>query len=363
VAAFLITFLLFGLFLIVAPFGISPFEAPKVILAEVAIELLLILTFFPFKKHHFKKLINPQSIFILILFVLSMDGLLLFFSKDAFFGNPYRLQGVFLLWHLLIFSIISKDYKMGHYLKIILPISFICLFLGTIILGVNENSRAFGTLGESNALAAASLFIFPYLFFTYKGMIRIASIIITLAIILLSGSRAGLVGFIIQIIFLILIKFFKIKVQKAVILSFIFIVLSLGIPFTEEGGWFENRNIVWRTSLLAGLDSPLIGHGFGNIQSVIHTKALELNNNLKYQVVDSAHNFILDFWIQGGIVALVSVLMLIALATFNFIKHKKILELTAIFGIIVAMSFNPVSVANLLSFWYLLGQGFQESDS
>lgn len=350
-AAHLIFFLLFFLPLVVIPVGISPFETPKVILAQILIEVVLFIKIIKFKKPHLKNLVTPQTIFIGILFVLSLDTQLLFQPEGAFFGNVFRLQGQFLFWHLLVFSVLSNNIKLDKIPKFMYQLLLLFLLAGTVILGVKEG-RAFGTLGEPNALAATALFIFPFAWFNAKSLIRGSSLLATLAIILLSGSRAGLIGLIIQLVFIILKSF---SLSKGVIVSLTLMVLSLVFPFTEKAGWFENRAEIWQTAFMAGLKSPFIGHGFGNIQYTIHQESVLINNNVQYQIVDSAHNFLLDFWIQGGLVGVVSILILIYLALQHFIQHKRLVEITAFLGLITAMLFNPVSVVNLLAFWWLIG--------
>lgn len=357
-SAYIVWFLLFSLNIVVIPVGISPFEAPKVIIAEIFIDILLLFTIFHFKKTDFKHLWSSQTILLGILLILSLDQLLLFHQFQNFFGNQFRMQGLFLFWHLLVFSFISRDIKLTHIPKAFYFLSLIFLTLGTIILGVNQEGRAFGTLGESNALAATALFIFPFAYFRARKSLKLFSFLITLIIIFFSGSRAGLVGFGIEIFFLTFINFFKHSLFRTTILSLILILLSLSLPLTEQVGWVENRTLVWQTAIQTGLQSPLIGQGFGNIQDPIHQTALKLDNPVQYQVVDSSHNFILDYWIGGGAVGVISILMLLFLSFQGLIRHKRILELTAFLGIITAMLFNPVSVVNLLAFWWLIGQGF-----
>lgn len=356
--AAIITFLLFGLYLVVIPIGISPFEAPKVLLAEVAIDFLFLITIFRFRKKVLKRLVNPQIIFIGMLFILSLDTQLLFKPQGAFFGNVFRLQGQFLFWHLLLFFIISKDIKLDKISKSFYYLSFIGLVLSTVILGVNENRRAFGTLGEPNALAATVLFIFPFVFFNFKKL-GVISLISTFMLLLLTGSMAGIIGFAIEVFFIALIQLFKISVLKSFLICLMLVIFSLLTPFFDTKGWFENRAEIWQTAFFAGFDSPLIGHGFGNIQEAIKQSSVSLNNNVQYQIVDSSHNFLLDFWIQGGLVAVVSILILIFLTIQKFIHSHKILETTAFLGLVTAMMFNPVSVVNLVAFWWLIGQGQQ----
>lgn len=138
--------------------------------------------------------------------------------------------------------------------------------------------------------------------------------------------------------------------------------MSLFLPFAQNPDWFENRSLIWQTALEAGQASPIIGTGFGNIQNPIHQAALKLGNPVQYQVVDSSHNFLLDFWVQGGLVGVISILFLIGFALAGLKRQNRLVETTALLGMITAMLFNPVSVVNLLAFWWLIGQGFS-SDS
>lgn len=361
-AAFLVTFLLFILFFIVIPVGISPFEAPKVILAELVIELLVIARLFKIKKSDFKNFLHSQAIFIAVLFFLSLVDFLIFKPEGTFFGNLFRLQGLLLFWHLLLWPFLSADINIEKIQKWLLPLAFITLLLGTLILGVNQNNRAFGTLGEPNALATTALFFFPFMFFLYKKrLLRTGVILATLAIISLASSRAGLLGFITQGILLLSYYRVKLSLYRSTSIVIIFMLVSLILPLTQSS-LLENRSQIWQTALVAGLKSPIIGQGFGNIQKPIHDTAIALNNPVQYQVVDSSHNFVLDFWVQGGIVGVLSVLILIFLTLQSFVSRKKIVELAAFLGLITAMLFNPVSVVHLIAFWWLIGQGFANSD-
>ncbi len=355
--AFLVVFLLFFLHIIVIPIGISPFEAPKVMIAEIVIDILLLLKIISFKKEYLKTLIHPQAIFIGILLLLSLDQKFLFNPQGSFFGNPYRLQGVFLFWHLLAFSCLSKNLNLEKLIKTFSPFSLIFLLMGTVILGVNQNNRSFGTLGEPNALSATAVFIFPFIFFTKNLFFKIGSILATILIILLSGSRAGVIAFFIQTLLILMHSKFKISIQKSAFLSLILISLTLSLPLTQNLNWFENRSQVWQSAFYSGLTSPILGHGFGNIQNPIHQTAIKLNSPIQYQVVDSSHNFLLDFFLQGGLVGLICILILIGLSLQNYIRNKKLMELTAFLGLTTTMLFNPVSVVNLLAFWWLIGQG------
>ena len=136
---------------------------------------------------------------------------------------------------------------------------------------------------------------------------------------------------------------------------------SLFLPFVEKSGWYENRAEVWHTALVAGTLSPIFGHGFGNTQSNLHQTSLILNNNIQYQIVDSSHNLVLDFWVQGGFLGVACLVLLLWGGVGGLIKHQAKLELTAFLGIFTVMLFNPVSVVILVYFWWLISQGFDNS--
>ena len=207
---YLIWFLLFGLYLLVIPFGISPFETPKVVIFEIIIDLIILKKFLGFKRISARRLFTAQTILLGVLLLLSFDQILLFHPANSFFGNPFRLQGLFLFWHLLMFSFVSKNMKISKIPKIFYHLSFIFLIISTLILGVNQNGRAFGTLGEPNALAATALFIFPFAYFMSVKKIKVIIIPAAFLVIILSGSRTGFLGFTAELLFLIL-TFLKIS--------------------------------------------------------------------------------------------------------------------------------------------------------
>ncbi|TSC66705.1 MAG: Uncharacterized protein CEO21_108 [Microgenomates group bacterium Gr01-1014_80] len=364
VATLIVFSLLFFLPLFVIPVIVSPFEAPKVILAEILIEFLVFVHILRASgsesRSYLKTIIKKQNILYLSLFLLSLISLISLQTPVTFFGNPFRHQGVFLLWHLLTFSILSSKLTLPR-IPLIPLISLAGLLLGTLILGQNEAGRFYGTLGEPNALAAAAIFIWPFAFFnplSSKPWIKPLSPLITLIILILSGSRSALLAFLIQAIFLLLTRFKPAATGKFTLLSIILITFSLIMPILEGGGWFENRSEVWSTSLLAGLQRPITGSGFGNMEYTLKETSRLTNNNIQYQYVDSSHNFILDFWVQGGLLGTGLIISTVFLSLLGLVRKKDRLLLCSFLGVLTVMSFNPISVVTLLAFWYLIGQGF-----
>lgn len=353
--------LLFVLPFVFLPLTVNGFEFPKVIAAQIIIELIFVLAVFKSDTAGFKALIKkPQFLLCGVLFVLSLIHLLIFYDQVNIFGNIFRLQGIFLFWHLLILCLVSS--VIGF--KIVKAVPFACLILLTasiFLFGFDINNRAVGTLGEPNALAATAAFIFPFIFLGTKSKpVKFLSLFLTLAIIFLSHSRSGMIGLALELLLIVGVQNLKFSIKKVFVFCLLIILASLLLPSLESDKRFENRFEIWQTSLLSGLDSPLLGHGFGNIQQPLKQASVKLNNNIQYQTVDSSHNFLLDWWVQTGIIGLVAIILLIVLALKNMVKSDNLLYLALFLGLFTTLSFNPASVASLIAFWWLIGQGFKE---
>lgn len=111
-ASIITFFLLFLLPFVIAPFGVTQFENPKVIFGELGIILLLLACLFTnhISFHHRAK----QFVFYFSIFLVTVIDLLFFRTSISFFGNAFRMQGVFLLWMLLLFSFISSRQVSGQ---------------------------------------------------------------------------------------------------------------------------------------------------------------------------------------------------------------------------------------------------------
>ena len=359
---YLTFFLLFGLPFIVLPFGASPFEIPKVFLAEITIILLTLIWIFQ-KNHTWKSFSLKEWWPFAVLILLGLTHLIFLNTPTTFFGNTFRLQGVFLLWNLLIFAYLAlpvKTNKIPFYLPLL---ALVGLVGSSFLVSGNEVSRGVGTLGEPNSLAAAGIFLWSFLFFSQSKLIwRLIGPILALALVFASGSRSGLVALGLQIFFLFLIKFIKLSHLKSLITTLCLLILSWSLSLIEGGGWFENRAEIWQTAALSGLESPLLGHGLGNIEQSLKETSQLLNNNIRYQYVDSAHNFLLDYWVQGGIVGIAVIIWLLGQTFKKFSSQRKNLEAASLIGLLTMMSFNPMSVVILIYFWWLIGQGLVKKE-
>lgn len=360
--SYLIFSILFLLPLLVFPWGASFFETPKVIVGEVLIELILAIIFIT-NTRLLKSFNKFQLAILFLIIVLSVVHLVFLRTNTTFFGNTFRLQGIFLLWNLLIFSLISSKIKLKIPFKQVFFILLLVLLIPAVFL-VNSSGRGLGTLGEPNALAATAVFLWPFMFFRQNKILgKVKTAVLALIIILFSGSRSGLVAFSAQIIFISLNQKLKLPINKSFVAALVVLVLSLVLPFIEGGGWYENRAEIWQTALAAGFKNPIFGAGFGNMEKILPEVSKQMANNIQYQYIDSAHNLFLDWWVQAGLLGVLALCALIFKTFNNFIKTQKTLEITLLLGVVGVMLFNPVSVVTLIAFWWLIGLGFASFDN
>jgi O-antigen ligase len=352
----LITFLLFILPLIVFPFGISYFETPKILLAEVAIEILLI-----------SGILASNSILRINKYVfiplgaiigLSILHLIIFSSSLTLLGNMFRLQGVFLLWHFVIFSLISSQIKISF--NKFIPLASLCILtVETFIFGPNINGRYISALGEPNAFAATLVFLLPLLLKGKGKWAQILFFIIVTVLIGLTGSRSGLIALGIESLFLFGVRIMNFPLKKAVFFAILVAFLSCLLPFVQYNDSYENRAQIWLTAVNSALQSPLIGHGFGNIETALKETSHKSETTIQYAYVDSTHNLFLDWSVEGGLIGVSALVILIGFALFNLIKHKKIIYLASFIGLVTCLLFNPGSIVTLVAFWWLMGQGYE----
>lgn len=361
-AVYIVFALLFLLPFIVFPFGVSYFETPKIFVAQCLIQLLLLTQIL---RKDFR--INDLDKRLLLLcggfFVLSIVNYFLYPSSVAFFGNVFRLQGIYLFWHFLIFTILSVRIGILDRGKLFFLGAMSLELVSALALGQAASGRYYGTLGEAHSLAAFALFLFPVALFSpiklpknQRTLFSFAGFFLAFVLILLSGSRSGMIGLFIECFFLLLT--FKTSIRNALIIGVILFAGSLLLPFFTPQERWENRRDVWITGAIAGWEKPISGWGVGNIEVAYKSVAPKVPNLIRYQYVDSSHNFFLDSFIQGGVIGLGIILGILYIGINKFIGDKNKRNLMILLGLVSVMSFNPVSVTILIVFWWVVGQGF-----
>lgn len=349
----LFVFLLFFLPLVVFPLKIGFFEAPKVILFELAVEYMAVLFIWRHRTTPFR--FSVSYVPYLILIVLSLLHFFFLPTSTTLFGNPFRLQGIFLLWHLLVFSVMVGRMPVSIH-RYIPAAALVLLFCSVPFFGINKASRFIGTLGEPNALATAVLFYLPWIVVAKQPLSLLKKIAIGAGIIILiaSSSVSGTIGASIAFMYFFLAK--KTSRENALIVCILAILVSMALPVFEKRV-YEDRTQVWNTAWHAGLSSPIIGNGFGNIEHAMKRTSEMLGNTVQYQYVDSSHNLFLDMWVAGGIVGLGAFMFLVVTSFQTLVATHDDTKLMILLGLITALSFNPASVAALVWLWWVIGSG------
>lgn len=348
-------FLLFLLSCIVFPLQPSFFETPKIILAEVAVDILFFLWIFKSKTSlNYKKLLP-----FFLVFVLTLIDIIFFRNTFTLFGNPFRLQGVLLLWHLLLWACISSAIVLPSFTWIVALMAGLLLSISVIFFGKNDAGRFVGFLGDPNMLAAAGIFIWPFFFFAKKihPWIKVSALIFMSMLLVLTFSRSALIAFAIQLFFIGLLAIKRMRIQFALALCVLVMLVSMILPFLDTHRVWENRSEIWQTAFQAGLVQPIIGSGFGNVENEISAQADRMSNTLRYEYVDSSHNIFLDWWIAGGAIGILLLFWLIGQAGIRFTTEKNVRNSVLLLGVVTCLLFNPASIVLLIQFWWVVGQG------
>lgn len=347
-------FLVFGLPFVVYPLSPSFFETPKILAGQFLIEILLIVSLFKLKLNELKQFrLTTFHILLISIFFFSILNFFTYPTPEAFFGNQFRRQGMFLLWHLLAFAFLTSLLPMKeeiHIKNLSFPqLSLILVTISSFLFGTSPDGRAVGPFGEPNSLGIYAAFLWPL---TGKYVFAIPAFVV----ILLSGSRSALIALGVQLLFLLLTTKLHFKPIKATAACLLIIVFCLFLPFLETQAEYQNRPLIWKTAFSAALQKPIIGWGFGNTGLALERSAYTLENSLRFEYVDSTHNLLLEWFLEGGIVGMILLILLITLTLKALLQSNKNSYITSFLSLLTGLMFNPVSVALLLPFWWIIGQ-------
>ena len=352
--SYLILFLLFILPFVILPFGTSQFEIPKVIIAQVGIEAVIFLAILIRQSISLRPI---EKVCYLILFSITFLDLFLFPSNISFFGNQFRQQGVFLFLHLLLFSLFAKQFIFETVPGWLVFVFLLLQGVGVFIFPSNDVGRSYGFLGEPNALAATVVFAVPLLFLPLvKKELLFFGCALSGIILFASGSRSGIVAVLLEVLFLLLARKFPRKVGVVFVFCLaLFFTFLLSTFFLSDP--HESRLEIWHAAFLSFLSHPLIGGGIGNVELLLHNTSLQFASFISARYVDSSHNIFLDMLVSLGGIGFLAFAVLVFSSFRSYLQKKEYIYVAMLFGMVVALSFNPGSVWELVVFWYLIGNG------
>jgi len=294
-------------------------------------------------------------LWLVILFVASVKGL---HPLASIVGGSYRHQGVLFfltLWltgKTLIVLTKRERSSLRRGLARVVFLEAIIVIL-QVTFGKTYFGRPLGTLGGPNTVAG---FLTMGLFFIDKAFRgRNLSIIVTLVFVavLLTGSRAGIAGLLIMVVFFLLSSFKKVLFWKISIILGILALSGLVIltAFKQRpSSKFENRGLFWEMAISFIRQRPLLGYG-AETQEVLYEKEFARQEMpLSEMMVDRSHNLFLDIILWSGFSGLALFLLWIGSNIRQMIIGKQYVNIAALFSWFVFSMFQPLGVIH----WLLL---------
>ena len=126
-------------------------------------------------------------------------------------------------------------------------------------------------------------------------------------------------------------------------LCLLFLVLMMGkqsLLLKRTSVW-DNRPYLWQTVLDGVIKRPLLGYGQENVEFLFPKT---------YAKVDNAHNIFLEVAGASGLVGLILFVCILAIG----LKGASSPVRLALFTFLIIAQFNPLSIPQIVLFWYLL---------
>ncbi len=359
-----------------------PFFAPPAFAKSMVFRILFSLLFFLstyfcfFHKSSdlFKKIVKrikakKNTLFYIPIILLGVLVISTIFSKDilfSIFGDPERGGGlltfasIILFSYLLIFLLDKEEWKNVWNVSFLagtaVAIFGVIQWLG-IFERVIQSTRPFSTMGNPTVLALyLLLLLFPVIAFFVKEKnktvkwIYFSTAILFTFVILLTYTRASLLGMFIGFVYLFLFypKKGKIIFSLRIAMLVVTILVSSFLYFSNVE---TKPRIIEENKVLSGLsnrltvdravrdprvggfligweaikEKPLLGYGPENFAIAFnkhyHPDMPHIGRDIPWW--DKAHNLLIEMWIWGGVLAALSVLLLFGFLFKSLHKDRK----------------------------------------
>lgn len=329
-------------------------------------------------------------VFAVLSTLFSIDPLL------SFWGTYYRYQGLLHILFLALFFaatfILGSDKtfleKAGKAISLgsIPIVLYAFLQLGGVDPVFNHLDasqffgRIFSLLGNPNYLAQYLVFVIPltgYFFLrsrdVWKKFFGILFILQT-AVLLLTESRAGQLGFLFALVALFIFLIAKRRSKRArigltalllvpvlVVGFFIFTDIKVPLftrwlPIGESAGSVQARFALWDIAGRAISDKSLLGFGpetFVHVVDTYQTEALPPYTGIP----DRAHNFLLDNAVSYGFFGMISLLLAVLLSLFVAFRSEKEFSAalgSSVLGLFVAYQFGFMTTVDGMLFVFAI---------
>jgi O-antigen ligase len=379
----IILFLLLQVFLLPVvfnPFANIPFEVPKVKFLLVTTDLIATFLLFslgkPNKKFD-KKMLIFELMYLTAVFISSIRGANFF---KSFWGNYWRVDGIFTLIHLIGISFIFSLFWKKSYNKYLATAISASAFIPSLIASYQKliypATAPASSFGNANFLAGYLLISLPFSLYKLNSSSRqktfwLINFVLQNAAIVLTGSYSAIILLPIAITLWLFatsksetlnIKFLsslKIPLLLAVFILSISIYLKGYIAVrTEYRGYLpEGRERIYTNALLAIKQKPVFGWGWANFDYAFE----EISWPMKWLhdvYVDKAHGLFLEIFSTAGIVGFTIFILICARTFINLAKHKNLFYKSVLLSFILYVihsQTNIISINEDYLFWITVG--------
>lgn len=358
--------------LILGLFGLTVSSYPKAVFFRSLVEIIFIfyvLLVFLDRKYlpKISSLVLTVSLFAGILILTSLTG---FNFHRSFWGDLYRVEGVILYIHLLVFFLILISVFQGkkEWLKlfrITVIVSAICSFAGILqkfdifsFYAFNSVSRISGTWTNPDFFApyiVLTIFIAIFLLAVEKKrtwkIVWAAILALNFFTLILSKTRAAWIGLAVGLVFLFSFWLFGCsnlnhKKREAILLGVLILsILFLGVVlnpdslsltenptfqrmidvFAWNSGSVQNRLKIWEIALDGWKDKPVLGWGPESFGFVFdkYFKADYIKYLSEDVFYDRSHNKVLGLMVTTGILGILGYLFIFFTVFYLLFKSYK----------------------------------------
>ncbi|MBD3360321.1 hypothetical protein GF366_00805, partial [Candidatus Peregrinibacteria bacterium] len=370
--------LIFLVIFIFNPFGTNIFELPKIHFLATFLSITAIsLVIYFLKKGEITFRYNKTVFILLSLWLLSLILSTIFsIAPDlSFWGSYMRMQGLFshliyLAFFIIFLNLLKTEKEQKIILKVLVAFASIVAIHAILeqcgLLAFSKQAlieqefygRSFSTFGHPNYMGQFLIFpiwIGAYFITTTKKRKQNLPVILTILLIiglLLTKNRASILGMIIATILLILfvskIKIiYKYLISAGLIAGFTSFILFFAPTFRS----FYSRLYIWKGSITAFTENPIIGSGLETFQIVFQKFFPEELITLEKAstIADRAHNEFLDILVMQGIFGFVIFLTILTGIFYIIFKNKNKLRKNNLLLFLV-FAFISILISNFFGF-------------
>jgi len=365
VSSWLIRALVFLLPLFFWP-SLLKFELAKVALFFTAGFFLILLFLVKLNLKNFEtRFKNLDKTWFLWVGILFLSTLINQSFPYGFLAGGYRHQSVIFFFLLGLFGLTIKGWNAKD-AKRVLKWAGVAIIIETLIIYtqwlaikfnfpiLSYNQRPVGTIGEPNAVAGFLVLGIPIMItFLHQPLIPVLAVILA---IVLTGSKAGILAVIAELIVFIFLWQKKFPFKKPLLITCLIIVIFSGVfgaYLERKESPFENRWLIWNLGIKAIQERPILGYGAEGIIKVYDREFRQINLPLEELAVDRSHNLFLDIALFSGLSGLLVFCLWLGKITKGLLKRKSWV-LIPLAGFLVFSFFQPLGVIHWVYLVFLL---------